>query len=310
MMLLTGKGSGERGFILVAVLWIMAAISALTLVYSAYVSTTAVAMGDSTTRVQDQALLTGAIELACYQFLSGSDKAPGSGNFNGRIGSARISIAYVSEAARIDLNLAPKEMLTGLFLGLGETQSRAEDFASRIVGWRTAAPAAQGPNDNAEDALYRASGLDYLPRHGAFSHVDELRLVYGLPKHLVDRMLPSVTVFNGRPAISIVEAPPQVIAALPHMTAERLQTILTARSEGMAPLDLLALAGESPNLVTTDRSSSTRIAIGIEYVGGRRISSEVVVLLPNDGTEPYRLLSRQDNIATKLGSAPQQKDPT
>lgn len=305
----TVTDGGERGFIIVAVLWIMAAISALVLIYSAYVSSTAVAIGDSTARVQDQAVLTGAVELACYQLLTANETGrSGSGNFNGRIGAARISVAYVSEAARLDLNMASGEVLKGLLLGLGETDRSAEDLATRIVAWRTPPSMSAGSTDNAEDVLYRSSGYTYLPRHGPFPSAEELRLVYGIPKHVASRMLAFVTVFSGRSSINILEAAPQVVAALPRMTAERLQTILTARADQVAPRELLALAGAGPDVVTAEPSKTTRLAIGIDYPGGRRMNSEVVVLLANDGIEPCRLLSRQDNIPTATNSAVQQKD--
>ncbi len=297
------KNRSERGFIIVAVLWIMAAISALVLVYSAYVSTTAVTVGDGTARIQDQALLTGAIELACYRLLSGDASAQRSGRFSGRIGAARLSVSYVSEAARIDLNQAPKDTIKGLLRGFGEADGNADEYASRIVAWRSPAPAATGPNANTEDLLYASAGLDYVPRHAAFAHIDELRLVRGIPKHIVGRMLPFVTVYSGRPAINIVEAEPAVIAALPRMTPQRLEAILSAREGQGTPRDLLALAAESRDIVTADATPTKRIAITVDYAGGRRISSEVVVRLVNGGTEPYRLLSRQDKVTGDLAPA-------
>ena len=63
-----------------------------------------------------------------------------------------------SEAARIDLNKAPKELLANLFEVLGAEQKAAEQVAVRIDGWRTK-PKTGATND--EEALYLASGLTY-----------------------------------------------------------------------------------------------------------------------------------------------------
>lgn len=56
-----------RGFIVVAVLWILAALSALVLIYLTYVTNTAVVVAASTDRVQADALATAGVELAAYQ---------------------------------------------------------------------------------------------------------------------------------------------------------------------------------------------------------------------------------------------------
>src|SRR3978361_1926385 len=91
-----------RGFIVVAVLWILAALSALVLIYLTYVTNTAVVVAASTERIQTDALATAGVELAAYQLTAVRAEArPGSGTFNARVGAARVSVTFRSEAARI-----------------------------------------------------------------------------------------------------------------------------------------------------------------------------------------------------------------
>ena len=59
----SGKRQNARGFIVVAVLWILAALSALVLIYLTYVTNTAVVLAGSTDRVQAEALETAGVEL-------------------------------------------------------------------------------------------------------------------------------------------------------------------------------------------------------------------------------------------------------
>src|SRR5258708_8285087 len=128
-----------RGFIVVAVLWILAALSALVLIYLTYVTNTAVVVAASTDRVQSDALVTAGVELAAYQLTAvKQDARPSSGTFNARMGAARVAVTFRSEAARIDLNSAPMGLLAGLIIGLGGTPSNAADYADRIVAWRAA----------------------------------------------------------------------------------------------------------------------------------------------------------------------------
>src|SRR5262249_42542521 len=133
---------------------------------------------------------------------------------------------FLSEAARIDLNAAPKALIAGLFAVLGAQADAAEQYAERVVGWRS--PPKVNVQDS-EDALYRAAGLLYSPRRSAFNHVDELWLVLGLPPALVERALPFVTVYSGRQDVNVLDAPSEVIAALPGMSSARLDAFLDQR---------------------------------------------------------------------------------
>jgi general secretion pathway protein K len=294
-----------RGFIVVAVLWILAALSALVLIYLTYVTNTAVVVAASTDRVQTDALVSAGVELAVYRLTAvKDDDRASSGTFNARIGAARISVAFRSEAARIDLNMASKELLAGLIVGLGGKPENAAEYADRIVAWR--APAKAG-EDDPENSSYRTAGFGYTPRHAPFPQVEELWLVRGIPPVIVERMLPFVTVFSNLASVNIVDAAPQVVAALPGMTPENLQAVLSQRSDpGFDPRSLsgtVAAAGEA----SLAASKAYRISVGVEFDNGRRTAAEAVILLLEDGDEPYRVLSWRN--ASDGGTAPQRAVP-
>ena len=97
--------TGARGFIVIAVLWILAALSALVLIYLTYVTNTAVVVAGSADRVQTEALVSAGVELAVFQLAGRSEEArPTSGTFNARVGAGRVFVTFRSEAARVDLN--------------------------------------------------------------------------------------------------------------------------------------------------------------------------------------------------------------
>src|ERR1700710_3143395 len=109
MLFLRHDRQNTRGFIVIAVLWILAALSALVLIYLTYVTNTAVVVAGSTDRVQAEALETAAVELAAYQLTTiKADLRPTSGTFDARVGAGKVSVTFRSEAAPIDLNAAPK----------------------------------------------------------------------------------------------------------------------------------------------------------------------------------------------------------
>jgi general secretion pathway protein K len=291
--------TSEHGFVLVAVLWIMAALSALATIFAVYLSNSAQALALNDTSLKAEALVSASVELTAYQLSLVGDKArPFEGSFRYRLDNAEIIASFVSEGGRIDLNLAPKELLANLLSGLGAAPEDAERYADRIIGWRTTPKA-----DVAEDevSLYRAAGLAYSPRQAPFAHVNELALVVGLPPALVDRALPFVTIFSGQPKVNALVAPAEVIAALPGMTPSGLKEFLRARPT--LPRDPAAIAtalGPAQASATIDKSDFFRVLTTVKFDNGRRASSEVVIELRGE-EEPYRVLSWRDEVETTTG---------
>ena len=285
----SGKQQNARGFIVVAVLWMLAALSALVLVYLTYVTNTAIVVAGSTERIQAEALETAGVELAVFQLAAVKDDArPTSGTFNSRLGAGKLTVTFRSEAARIDLNAAPKDLLAGLMIGLGADASDAAGYADRILAWRT--PAKAG-DDDSENSLYRTSGVAYTPRHAPFPAAEELWLVHGIPPLLVEQMLPFVTVFSNLPSVNIIDAAPQVVAALPGMTPETLREVLAQRANpALNPRSLLEMTGNAGG-ATLPSSKAYRITVAVAFDDGRRSAAEVVILLLESGDEPYRVLS-------------------
>jgi general secretion pathway protein K len=285
--------SGSEGFIIVAVLWILAALATLVSVYAIYVTNSAIAVAASSEAIIADPLISAGVELAAYQLLgTAAESRPTVGQFTARVGTARLAVAFQTEAARIDINATPKAMLAGLLVGFGASPLDADSYADRIVAWRTPVPA-QNIDTDPENALYRSVGLSYTPRHGSFAHVGELWLVYGVPPALVQRMLPFVTIFSGKGQIDVVDAAPQVIAALPNMTPEALQAILAARAAGTLDRASLPglLAGVGEGAAAADPGNAFRIGVRVEFENGRGSAAEAVILLPDDGPVPYRVLS-------------------
>jgi general secretion pathway protein K len=290
--------TSEHGFVLVAVLWIIAGLSALAMIFAVYLSNSAQALAVNDTGLQAEAVVSASLELTAYQLsLAGDSARPLQGSFRYRLDNADIVVSFVSEAARIDLNLAPKDLLANLFSGLGAGPEDAGQYADRIIGWRTPPKA-----DNAEDevSLYRAAGVSYSPRQAPFAHVNELALVLGLPTALVDRALPFLTVFSGLPKINALVAAPEVIAALPGMTPSGLKAFLKQRPA--LPTDMAAIAtalGAAQANATIDKSDFFRILTTVKFDNGRQAASEVVIGLGGDD-DPYRVLSWQDEVEAAI----------
>jgi general secretion pathway protein K len=316
-------GSSERGFVIIAVLWILVALSTLAMIFSVYLSNSARALGVTDTGIAKDALVSASLELTAYQLLLTDEKSrPAQGSFRFRLDNAEVLVTFTSEAARVDLNAAPKEIIANLFEVLGAQQQAAAEVAERIVGWRTA-PKNGAAND--EEALYLASGLTYSPRQAPFAHVNELSLVLGASPAMVERALPYLTVFSRSADVDVLIAPPEVVAALPGMTPEALNDFLKQRSS--LPRDKNAIAaalGPAAKAAgTLPQAKSFRILTALRFANGRRTSSEVVIALSADKAKeqdknnnnnnakannkdkdkgPYTILSWQDDVETATRS--------
>jgi general secretion pathway protein K len=317
--------SSQRGFVIIAVLWILVALSTLAAIFSVYLANSARALGVTDIGVQTEALTSASLELTAYQLLLADEKSrPAQGSFRFKLDNAEVTVTYASEAARVDLNHAPKEMLDGLFEVLGVEPKAAGDLAERIVGWRTEpkpvaasntssttpSSVAPGKSDD-EGALYLAAGLNYAPRGAPFAHVNELSLVLGATPAIVERVLPFVTVFSKSADVDVLLALPEVIAALPGMTPEVLNDFLKQRPS--LPRDQKAVAAAlgpaAKDSATLPDSKVFRVTTTLRFSNGRRALSEAVISLGSTEAkdakddkpkQPYSVLSWQDQAESAV----------
>jgi len=277
----------SAGFIIVAVLWILGALATLVSIYAIYVGNTTRAVAINDDAVVAQGLVAAGVELAAYRIVSAPQEArPARGQFAFRMGKANVTVDFRAETARIDLNAAPKELLAALFAVLGARPDDAQQYAERIIGWRTPSPA--GSQDR-EASLYRQAGVPYGPRGAPFVHVAEIWLVLGLPPALVERALPHLTVFSGRAEIDIRVASAEVTAAVAGTSPERPDRDLPQRAAGQSGPP--ASAG-----TTMEAGDTARVSVRIDFDDGRRRAADVIILLRDFGEDPFRVLSWRDDI--------------
>jgi len=290
-------GASERGFVLVAVLWLLAALALLVTIFTVHLSASARAVSLNDDALKTEALVSAGVELAAYRLQSTDQaKRPPEGAFHVRLSGTDISVSFITEAARIDLNEAPKELLSGLLTVLGASDDDARQAADRIVGWRT--KAADGNASN-EGALYQSAGRTYSPRQAPFAHANELALVLGMTPALVERALPYVTVFSGVAGIDAMVAPAEVIAALPGMTPLKLKQFLGDR--GSLVNDTAALsstpgaANGANGGAAAGKSQAYRIQVTLRFPDGRETASEIVIDIKAKEV-PYHVLSWQNDV--------------
>lgn len=296
--------TGEHGFIVVAALWLLAALAALAIVGSVYMTQSAIALTAFDATTQLQMVETAGVEMAVYQLSGAAPGArPSHGSVAFRLANARVAVEYQSEAARINLNMASRSMIAGLFAALGVESDAASQLADRVVAWRS--PPRSNTQDD-ENSLYISAGLNYLPRRAPFNSVEELSLVVGMPAALVERARPFMTLYSGIAGINVLEAAPQVMAALPDMTSVKLDAFLNQRDSLPAndPEFVLGILGGRTPGATVASSDAYRIRMRIVLADGRDSRSEGVITLPATGVKTaYRVFTWRDEIDPSTGAA-------
>src|SRR5258707_1915778 len=94
----------SQGFIVVAVLWMLAALATLATVYAIYVKETAAAFVGHNDRLAAQALAMAGDEVPPFQISGGPQTRPTHGRLHVRVGSAAVARADAPDEARMELN--------------------------------------------------------------------------------------------------------------------------------------------------------------------------------------------------------------
>ena len=269
----------QRGIALVLALWTGALLSVIATSFALGVRTESTIVANAGARLEAGALAESAVNRALIGLLDRD--AASAWRADGRVyevafegGLLRVSIR--AETGKIDLNAAPRPLLEGLLAAavqeaqsagegqgegeigeigtvgegggsggsLGDAAIQPAALAAAILDWRDADTRARPLG--AEDPDYRAAGLERGAGDRAFLSIDELELVLGMPRGLVERLRPVVTVHTRSPKIDPRTAPRLALLAIPGLDPARVDAFLAERDQWFSETDSSAGAGAGP----------------------------------------------------------------
>jgi general secretion pathway protein K len=308
---MTAGAGRQRGFALLAVLWISVLLGLLAAGLLAETATETRLARNLVEGAKARALAEAGVALA-LQRLAGGEEAealvPDGRAYPFAYGEGAIVVSVQDEGGKINLNQAAPDLLAALFLALGADEELARRLADAVVDWRDA-DAVRGPA-GAEEADYLAAGLGWLPRNAPFQAIDELRLVIGMPAALAARAAPLVTVHSRSERVDPMTAPAAVLLALPGARPAEVEAWLVRRAA-------LAEAPPAPTAPTaparSPRAGRGRVAetppFGEDYLrvssrrdtftiraeartaGGAGAALEALVRMQRGQEAPYRVLA-------------------
>jgi general secretion pathway protein K len=197
-----------------------------------------------------------------------------------RQGSTQVAIAIADESGKIDLNLAPLELLGGLFVAVGIPHEPAALIACNVLERRGDVGA--GCPEPATARLSRR-----------FAVSEELAQVPGIDDRLYRRLADFVTVASGASAFDPMVASRTVLMAIPGATAGVVDSFLESRAMwrdiGSAGADLIP-AAVAPFVMMSPRRDYT-IAATATTADGARYRAELLVRLTGRAAQPYQVVA-------------------
>jgi len=208
-------GKTNRGIALVIVLWMLVLMTVIAAAISAAQRTEVSLARGQISMAEGRAMAAAGVNYAISQIaaVDSEDAWVADGvSRDWQFKDSDMSISVTEESGRIDINSAQFGLLKGLFAAIGLDVAVQDELAGSIIDWRDSDNLHQ--QSGAEDADYRAAGIEYGAKDGQFDDVSELRLVKGLSREIFEKIRPAVTVDSRRKSVNRLYASPLVLAAM------------------------------------------------------------------------------------------------
>lgn len=174
----------------------------------------------------------------------------------------RLEVRVVDESAKVDLNAAPADVLSGLLLALQVAPDRARALAGAIIDWRDT-DNLLSPEGGAEDGEYASAGLPYGAKDRPFETLSELRLVLGMDPALFEKMRPYVTLYSGLARPNPAYAGKPVLQALGLNEDQVAQMVGQREGAATGPAGPVAAQGSGTYSISSraTRPDGTRVQV-------------------------------------------------
>ncbi len=324
----------ERGVILIALLWILTALSVIALSFSreSFVEVAAARNAqslESSYFVARAGMATTLYRLIQKQIMPPMRRAELNetqdpvdlGLVTGEFGGGNYQVEIQDESGKIDLNIASDRDLRALIEATGISKEESDMIADSIMDWRD--PDNLHHLNGAENDFYEALNPPYRAKNGRFDATEELLLVrgvtpayfYGFPERAADGAVTyryglsrCFTVYSARiqaQRINVNSAPLPVLLSVPEMPPQAAQMIYDRRKikPFMTTAELtrdipMNLGAAAMSRLSTERTGVYTLSASARAANSkaRRVIRAVISLERGGETVPYQTLYWNENI--------------
>ncbi len=330
-MIIGNRQSAEQGVILIALLWILTALSVIALSFSRE-SFVEVAAARNAQSLEASYFVARAGIAATVYYLIQKQRTPpvrstalaeaqdpvDLGLVTGEFGGGQYRVEIQDESGKINLNTASDWELRAVIQATGISKEESAIIADSILDWRD--PDNLHHLNGAESDYYQTLNPPYKAKNGRFDATEELLLVrgvtpsyfYGFPERTSDGSVRykyglsrCFTVYSTRNQINVNAAPLPVLLAVPEMPPQAAQMIYERRKikAFMTTAELTRDIPVNLSAATMSRLSTARTGVFTLLASAhaapskaRRVIRAVISLERGGETAPYQTLYWNENI--------------
>jgi general secretion pathway protein K len=208
------KGDDERGFVLVAVIWMAGLLAVVATAFVLTARSHTMIARNTVTKIRAEYIADGMVKLTALQLVkdmkSGSFKLNGVPHFCQWTTDTVVGLSIQDQGGLIDLNVASPDLLKTLFKGLNVPEADAQKLINNLQDFRDPDSVAVG---SGEEPIHFPN-KNFGPKNAPFSMVEEIDQVQGANEELLARLMPLLTVYSQQTGFDPTRAPQQLLDAL------------------------------------------------------------------------------------------------
>jgi len=316
--------SSQKGVALLIVLWVLTILLVIVFSFSFMTRTEMLSTASFRGGMEREFIAEGAMERAIMELfyrnvyknqtieLEGREVWQVDGTpYTGQLGNGTYTVSIIDESGKVDINAASDILLKNLLLNIGISEDEADTIVDSMMDWKDS-------DDlhrlyGAENDYYMSLQNPYKAKNARFDSLEELLLVKGVTADILygskerKGIIDFLTVYTKKNRININAAPKEVLMAIPGMTPELADSIISSRQtkETTGGTNVQGVLGENYSLMSRYITTGGSNVYAIDAVGHKEnekgayaIRATVVLASTTSVDElPYKFLYYKKPVA-------------
>jgi general secretion pathway protein K len=233
--------------------------------------------------------------------------------YMGKLENGSYKLSMTDESGKININTLTDSsgiVLNNLLVNLGIEKETADTIVDSILDWKS--PTGLHRLHGADSSYYSSLPNPYKAKNANFDNLEELLLVKGVTPDILygnaqrPGMIRFLTIYGDAGTININVAAPEVLKAIPFISADAVQKMIALRSadntEAATELQSMIASGDnskiSPYISTTDSNIFAIEVSGYKENEKNNYTLRAIVSIEANGN--YTVLSYQSPADIKL----------
>lgn len=284
----TNNSCSQSGVALLIVLWVLTILMVIVFSFSFMTRTETLSTASFRGSLERKFVAEGALERAVMEIfyrnafknqtieLEGREVwQPDGTPYTGQIGNGTYTVRIIDESGKVDINSASDVVLKNLFLNTGISEEEADTIVDSMMDWKDTDDLHR--LHGAENDYYMSLQNPYKAKNARFDSLEELLLVKGVTADILygskDRkgLIDFLTVYTKKNKININAAPREVLMAIPNMTSELADSIISSRQtqNQTGTTNIQSILGENYGLMSRYITISGSNIFSIDAIGSR-----------------------------------------